>query len=95
MDCLQTVSELHMYICVALTINEPYQTLVSLRQSILCGYDNVAFFSGGGGGGGSDMPHSFGCEATDWLQGIWSSCKRFHTWSQCCHFGWSLRCSDA
>ena len=21
------------------------------------------------------MPHSFGCEATNWLRGIWSSCK--------------------
>ena len=39
------------------------------------------------------MPHSFGCEATDWFRGIWSACKRFRTWSQCCHFGWSLRCS--
>ena len=27
------------------------------------------------------MPRSFGCEATDWLPGIWSSCKRFRTWS--------------
>ena len=24
-----------------------------------------------------DMPHSFDCEATDWLRGIWSSCKKF------------------
>ena len=23
------------------------------------------------------MPHSFGCEATDWLRGIRSSCKKF------------------
>ena len=23
-----------------------------------------------------DMPHSFGCEATDWLRGIWSPCKK-------------------
>ena len=30
------------------------------------------------------MPHNFGCEATDWLRGIWSSCKIFRTWSQCC-----------
>ena len=22
-----------------------------------------------------DMPHSFGCEGTDWLRDIWSSCK--------------------
>ena len=29
------------------------------------------------------MDH-IGCEATDWLRGIWSSCKRFRTWSQCC-----------
>ena len=61
----------------------------------LCGYDNVTFFWGVGGRGEMpDMPHSFGCEATDWLRGIWFSCKRFCTWSQCCHFGWSLRCSD-
>ena len=59
-----------MYISsVSLPINEPYQTLVSLRQYILCGYDNVKFFVGVPG-----MPHSFGCEATDWLRGIWSSC---------------------
>ena len=39
-----------MYISsVSLPINEPYQTLVSLRQSILYGYDNVTFFFGGGG----------------------------------------------
>ena len=31
-------------------VNESYQTLVSLRQSILCGYDNLTFFGGGGGG---------------------------------------------
>ena len=50
MDCLQTVSELYMYtISVSLPINKPYQTLVSLRQSILCGYDNVTFFVEGGG----------------------------------------------
>ena len=37
-----------MYISsVSLPVNEPYQTLVSLRQSILCGYDNVTFFWGG------------------------------------------------
>ena len=36
-----------MYILsVSLTISETYQTLVSLRQSILCGYDNVTFFVG-------------------------------------------------
>ena len=39
-----------MYIsCVSLPISEPYQTLASLCQSILCGYDNVTFFVGGGG----------------------------------------------
>ena len=38
------------------------------------------FFFGGGGGGGPDMPHSFGCEATDRLQGIWFSFKSFRTW---------------
>ena len=53
MDFLKTVSELYMYISsVSLSVNEPYQTLVSLRQSILCGNDNVAFFWGGGWGGG-------------------------------------------
>ena len=37
-----------MYISsVSLPLNEPYQTLVSLRQSILCWYDNVTFFVGG------------------------------------------------
>ena len=47
MDCLKTVSELYMYISsVVLPINEPYKTLVSLRQSILCGYDNVTFLWG-------------------------------------------------
>ena len=40
------------------------------------------------------MPHSFGCKATDWFRDIWSPCNRFCTWSQCCHFGWSFRCSD-
>ena len=41
-----------MYISsVSLPINGLYQTLVSLRQSILCGYDNVTFFFWGGGGG--------------------------------------------
>ena len=44
MDCLQTVSELYMYILsVSLPVNEPYQTLLSLCQSILCGHDNVTF----------------------------------------------------
>ena len=28
-------------------VNEPYQKLISLRQSILCGYDNVTFFGVG------------------------------------------------
>ena len=51
MDCLQTVSELYMYSSsVSLPVNDPYQTLVSLRQSILCGYDSVTFFLFGGGG---------------------------------------------
>ena len=37
-----------MYISrVSLPLNETYQTLVSLRQSILCGYDNVTFSVGG------------------------------------------------
>ena len=37
-----------MYISsVSHPLNEPYQTLVSLHQSILCGYDNVTFFVGG------------------------------------------------
>ena len=34
------------------------QTLVSLRQSILCGYDKISsFFRGGGEWGMPDMPH--------------------------------------
>ena len=46
MDCLQTVSELFMYISsVSLPVNEPYQTLVSLCQSMM-----LHFFLGGGGG---------------------------------------------
>ena len=39
-----------MYISsVSLPVNKPYQTLVILCQSILCGYDNVTyvFFLGG------------------------------------------------
>ena len=53
-------------------------------QSILCGYDNISSLLGGCGGGGMPyMPHSIGSIATDWLRGI---CKRFHNWSQCCHF---------
>ena len=49
---------------VSLPVNEPYQPLVSLRQSVFCWYDNVTFYLGGGV---PDMPHSFGFEATDWL----------------------------
>ena len=30
-----------------------------------------------GGGGLPGMSYSFGCKATDWLLGIWSSCKDF------------------
>ena len=42
-----------MYISsVSLPVNEPYQTLDSLHQSILCGYDDVTFFFFFGGGGG-------------------------------------------
>ena len=40
------------------------------------------FFFGVCVGGGEvvpDMPHSFGCEATDWHRDIWTSCKRFRT----------------
>ena len=33
-------------ICI-FQVSEPYQTLVSLRQSILCDYDNVTFLWGG------------------------------------------------
>ena len=53
-----------MYICVSLPVNETYLALVSLRQSVLCGYDNVTFFLEGV----LDTPYSFSCEATDWLQ---------------------------
>ena len=68
-----------MYISsVSLPLNEPYQTLVSLSQSILCGYDNVTFFVGGVPG----MPHSFGCEATDWLRGIWHLESVFSFWME-------------
>ena len=39
-----------MYISsVSRPISKPYQTLVSLHQSILCGFDNVTFFLGEGG----------------------------------------------
>ena len=48
-----------MYISsVSLPVNEPNQTLISLRQSILCGYDSGTFFFGWGGGL-PGMPHSF------------------------------------
>ena len=36
--------------------------------------------------GGGGYACYFGCKAIDWLRGIRSSCERFHTWSQCCHF---------
>ena len=50
MDCLKTVSELYMYISsFSLPLNKRYQTLVSLRQPILCRYDNVTFFVWGMG----------------------------------------------
>ena len=90
MDCLQTVSEL--YICVSLPVNEPYQILVSLRQYVLCGYDNVTFFLGGGG--------CLIClivlvvKLLTGFEALGPPVKRFRTWSQCCYFGWSLRCSD-
>ena len=32
---------------MSLPINEPYKTLVSLHQYVLCGYDNVTFLGGG------------------------------------------------
>ena len=81
MDCLKTVSELYMYICVSLPINEPYQTLVSLRQSVFCtGIITLHFLRGGGGGRVVPyIAHSFGCEASDWLRGIWPPCKGFCT----------------
>ena len=83
-----------MYICVSLPINEPYQTLVSLHQSVLCGYDNVTFFLGGGGSLICLMVlvvklltgfEAFGPPVKDFALGV----RR-----QCCHFGWSLHCSD-
>ena len=52
---------------VSLPISEAFKTQVSLRQSILCGYDNVTFFVGVRV---PDMPYSFDCEATDGLPGI-------------------------
>ena len=77
------------------TVLNMYLSSISLPVNVI-----FWFFSGGGGGGGGregtpDIPHSFGCKATDWLWGISSSFKKNHTWSQFCHFGWSLRCSDA
>ena len=82
--CLQIVCELYnIYISsVSLPLNEPYQTLVSLRVGMI----TLHFLWGD-----AWYASYFGCEATDWLRSIWSSCKRFRT---CCHFGWSLRCSD-
>ena len=35
------------------------------------------FLWGGGRGGMPDVPHSFGCKATDWLRGISSSFINF------------------
>ena len=40
-------------------------------------YSLLFFLGRGGGGGMPDMPHSFGCKATDWLRGISSSFKNF------------------
>ena len=37
-----------MYVCVSLPVNEPYQTLVSLRQYVLC-LITLEFFLGGAG----------------------------------------------
>ena len=51
MDCLQTFSDLYRHISiVSLPINVPYQTLDSLRQSILYEYVNVTFFGQWGWG---------------------------------------------
>ena len=57
---------------VSLPVNEPYQILVCLRQSILCGYDNVIFFVGM-----PDMPYSFGCEATTGFEPFGPPVKEF------------------
>ena len=54
--------------------------LMGRKESTKTNKHNVTFF---GGRGMPDMPHSFVCEAIDWLRGIWFSCKRFCTWSQC------------
>ena len=66
-------------------VNEPYQTLVSLRQSILCGYDNFTFFIlfyfiyylfffwGGGGGLNASYPtgfEAFGPPVKDFALGV-------------------------
>ena len=44
----------------------------------------VCVGGGMGGGGMPDLPHSFGCKATDWLRGISSFLKKNNTWSQLC-----------
>ena len=46
--CRWTVSKLSVNCICIVQVSEPYQTLVSLRQSILCDYDNITFFVGGG-----------------------------------------------
>ena len=64
--------------------------LVSLRQSILCGYDNVTFFWGGGGG----CLICLIVLVVKLLTGFEKVGPPVKDWNQCCHFGWSLRCSD-
>ena len=49
MDCLQTVSELYIYFKCPISRKQTIPNIISLRQSILCGYDSVTFFVGGGG----------------------------------------------
>ena len=61
MDCLQTVSELYIS-SVLLPVNEPYQTYLVYASLFYVGKIALHFLWGM-----PDMPHSFGCEATDWL----------------------------
>ena len=72
MDCLQTVSELYMIIISAsFPLNEPTKYKLVCASLLYVGMITLQFLWRGM----PDMPHSFGREATNWLRGIWSSCK--------------------
>ena len=53
-----------------------YVSSVYLLNFVLFLFCCFFLWGGGGGGGIPDMPHSFGCKATDWLRGISSSFKK-------------------